>query len=84
MRKAAAGCQRAVGHAKQVNDRGLVGRDAVEIAHRRRLRPEQCEVDHVQLAQNAVDDRPEDRLVGGVADGDSERATKAYAVFRAL
>jgi hypothetical protein len=36
----------------------LVSGDAVEVEHRRRLRPEQCEVDHVQPAQNAVDDRP--------------------------
>jgi hypothetical protein len=74
----------AVDDAKEADDRLLVGSDAVEIAHRRRLRPEQCEIDHVQPAQNAVDDRAEDRLVGGVADGDSERAAKAYAVFRAL
>ena len=32
------------------DDRGLAGGDAVEIAHRPRLRPEQCEVDHVQPA----------------------------------
>ena len=67
--------------AEKSDDSCLVHRDAVEVAHRRRL---QCEVDHVQPAQDAVDDRPEDRLVGGVADGDSESAAKAYAVFRAL
>jgi hypothetical protein len=62
----------------------LVRRDAVEIAHRRRLRTEQREVDHIEPAQDAVDDRPEDRVVGRVADRDGEGAAKANAPLRTL
>ena len=70
----------AINDAKQRSDGGLVRRDAVEVAHLGMLRLDQCEIDHVQPAQNTVDDRAEDRFIGGVADGDSERAAKAYAV----
>ena len=46
-------------------------------AHRwRRLRLKQREVNHIQPAQDAVYDRPEDRMVGGVADRDGEGAAK--------
>ena len=48
------------------------------------LRPEQGEIDHVKPAQNAVDDRPEDRVVVGIGDRDRERRAKADAVFGAL
>jgi len=50
----------------------------------RRLRPKQREVDHIQPAQDAVDDRPEDRVVGRVTDCDGEGAAKANAPLRTL
>ena len=50
----------------------------------RRLRPEQREVDHIQPAQNAVDDCPKYRMVGSVGYRDSKGGTKADAVFRSL
>jgi len=50
----------------------------------RRLRPEQREVDHIQPAQNAVDDCPKYRMVGSVGYRDSKGGTKAHAVFRSL
>lgn len=45
---------------------------------------EKCVIDHVEPAQNAVDDRPEDRVVVGIGDRDGERRAKAHAVLRAL
>src|SRR5262245_30903826 len=50
----------------------------------RRLRPKQREVDHIEPAQDAVDDRPEDRVVGRVTDCDGEGAAKANAPLRTL
>src|SRR5258705_12244437 len=44
----------------------------------------QRDIDHVEPAQNAVDDRPENRVVVGIGDRDGERRAKAHAVFRAL
>src|SRR5437868_15291956 len=46
--------------------------------------PKQREIDHVEPAQDAVDDRPEDRMVAGVGDRDGERRAKTHTVFRAL
>jgi hypothetical protein len=46
--------------------------------------PKQRNVDHVEPAQDAMDDRPEDRVVVGIGDRDGERRAKTHAVFRAL
>src|SRR6476660_3441278 len=46
--------------------------------------PEQRDIDYVEPAKNAVDDRPQDRMVVGVGDRDGERRAKTHAVFRAL
>ena len=46
--------------------------------------PKQRDIDHVEPAQNAVDDRPENRVVVGLGDRDGERRAKTHAVFRAL
>src|SRR6266403_3283032 len=46
--------------------------------------PKQRDIDHVEPAQNAVDDRPENRVVVGIGDRDGERRAKTHAVFRAL
>src|SRR5258707_15185849 len=46
--------------------------------------PKQRDIDHVEPAQNAVDDRPEDRVVVGIGDRDGERGAETHAVFRAL
>ena len=43
----------------------------------------QREIDHIEPAEDPVDDGPEDRMVVAVGDGDGERRTKADAVFRA-
>src|SRR5579863_3128840 len=48
------------------------------------LRPEQCVVDDVQPAQDAIDDCPEYRMVVGVRYRDGKSATKAHTVFRTL
>ena len=48
------------------------------------LRLEQREVDHIQPTQDAVNDCPEDRMIGVVADRHGERATEADAPFRTL
>src|SRR6266446_897608 len=45
---------------------------------------EQRDVDHVEPAQDAMDDRPEDRVVVGIGDRDGECRAEAHAVFRAL
>src|SRR4029077_2693452 len=45
---------------------------------------EQRDIDHVEPAQDAVDDRPQDRMVVGIGDRDGERRAEADAVFRAL
>ena len=50
----------------------------------RGLSPKQCEIDHVKPTQNAVDDRPEYRMVGGIGDRDGKGGAKAHAVFCAL
>src|SRR5690349_19020753 len=46
--------------------------------------PKQRDEDHVEPAEQAVDDRPQDRMVVGVGDRDGERRAEADAVFRAL
>src|SRR5258706_16180281 len=61
-----------------------VASSGLRIAMARRLRPEQREVDHIQPAQNAVDDCPKYRMVGSVGYRDSKGGTKAHAVFRSL
>src|SRR5690349_5346028 len=48
------------------------------------LRPKQREINHIKPAQDAVDDGPEYRVVRCIGDGNGERRTKAYAVFRSL
>src|SRR4029453_9128446 len=45
---------------------------------------EQHEIDHVEPAQEAVDDRPQDRLVVDVRDCGGERRAEADAVFGAF
>src|SRR4029078_8639041 len=50
-----------------------------------RLRsPEQRDIDHVEPAKNAVDDRPQDRMGVGIGDSKRQRRAKTDAVFRAL
>jgi hypothetical protein len=44
---------------------------------------EQRKIDHVEPAQEAVDDRPQDRLVVDVRNGDGERRAETDAVFGA-
>src|SRR5206468_1564420 len=46
--------------------------------------PKQREIDHIEPAQDAVDDRPQDRVVVGIGDRDGECRAKTHAVFRAL
>jgi len=46
--------------------------------------PKQREVNHVQPAQDAVDDCPQDRMVGGVGYCDSKSRAEARAVFCAF
>jgi hypothetical protein len=48
------------------------------------LRSEQREINHIEPAQDAVDDGPEYRVVRGIGDGNGERRAKADAVFRSL
>src|SRR6476619_4864262 len=45
---------------------------------------EQGEIDHVEPAEDPVDDGPQDRMVVGVGNGDGERGTEAHAIFHAL
>src|SRR5262245_7400351 len=45
---------------------------------------EQHVIDHIEPAEEAVDDRPQHRVVVGVGDRDGKRRTKADAVFRAF
>src|SRR5256885_6420543 len=45
---------------------------------------EQRDIDHVEPAKNAMNDRPEDRVVVGIGDGNRKRRAKPHAVFRAL
>jgi len=49
-----------------------------------RRSPKQRDIDDVEPAQDAVDDRPQDRMVVGIGDRDGERRAEAHAVFRAL
>src|SRR5690349_3894252 len=46
--------------------------------------PEQRDINYVKPAENAVDDRPENRVVVGVGDRDRQRRAEADAVFGAL
>src|ERR1700751_832618 len=49
-----------------------------------RLRPKQCEINDVNPAQNAVDDRPEDGTVVGVGDRHRQCGAETHAVFGAF
>src|ERR1700733_4671822 len=42
------------------------------------------DIDDVEPAQDAVDDRPQDRVVVGIGDRDGEGRAKTHAIFRAL
>ena len=45
---------------------------------------EQCDIDDVEPAENAVDDRPEDGMIVGVGDRDRKRRAEADTVFCSL
>jgi len=49
-----------------------------------RRSPKQRDIDDVEPAQDAVDDRPQDRMIVGIGDRDGERRAEAHAVLRAL
>src|SRR6266404_7246384 len=64
--------QRAAGRMHLIQTCAIsVASSGLRIAMARRLRPEQREVDHIQPAQNAVDDCPKYRMVGSVGFGHS-------------
>ena len=48
------------------------------------LRAKQRKINHIQPTQDAVDDRPEYRVVGGVGYRHGKGRTKAHAVFCSL
>src|ERR1051325_5393628 len=50
----------------------------------RRVLFEQDVIDHIKPAEEAVDDRPQHRMVVGVGDRDGKRRAKADAVFGAF